>query len=117
MPANTYGQYFDLDFLAGICLLGFRGTAARAFMTSLEGFLTRRFCFGFACGFVLPPAGTFFFGVRFLTLSFLALDCAFFRDFTVAFIPAWAIDTAFWKSSKRFFIAMPPSCQRRIAFR
>ena len=108
----TYGQYFDLDFLAGLCVLGLRGTAARAFMTSLEGLRFR-----FAVGFVRPPAGTFFFGVRFLTVRFLALDCAFFRDFTVALIPAWAINTAFWKSSRRFFIAMPPSCQIRRAVR
>ena len=43
VSANTYGQYFDLDLGAGFCLLGFRGTAARALMTRLEGFLTRRF--------------------------------------------------------------------------
>lgn len=49
MPANTYGQYFDLDFLVGFCLLGFRGTAARAFMTRLEGFRFR-----FAFGFLMP---------------------------------------------------------------
>ena len=89
MPANTYGQYFDLDLLAGFCLLGFRGTAARALMTSLEGLRFR-----FAVGSVLPPAGTFFFGVRFLTVRFVALDGAFFRDFMVALIPAWAIDRA-----------------------
>lgn len=76
MRRNTYGQYFDLDFLAGFCLLGFRGTAARALMTSLEGVRFR-----FAVGFVLPPAGTFFFGVRFLTVRLLALDSAFLRDF------------------------------------
>jgi hypothetical protein len=56
VPGNTYGQYLDLDFLAGFCLLGFRGTTARDSMTSLEGFLTRRFCFRFACGFVMPPS-------------------------------------------------------------
>ena len=56
MPASTYGQYLDLDFLAGFCLLGFRGTASRDTMTSLEGFLTRRFFLGFACGFVMPPS-------------------------------------------------------------
>ena len=55
MPANTYGQYLDFDFLAGFCLLGFRGTVARAFMTRLEGFLTRCFCFRFALGFVISP--------------------------------------------------------------
>ena len=93
-------------------MLGFRGTAARAFMTRLEGARFR-----FAVDFVLPPAGTFFFGVRFLTVRFLALDCAFFRDSIVPLIPAWAIDRAFWKLSKIFFIAMPPSCQSRIAFR
>ena len=116
-PANTYGQYFDLDFPAGFCLLGFRGTTSLDTMTSLEGFLTRRFCFRFTVGFVLPPAGTFFFGVRFLTVRFVALDCAFFRDFIVPFIPAWAIDRAFWRLSRRFFIAMPLSCQSRKAFR
>lgn len=85
-------------------------------MTSLEGFLICRFCFGFACGFVLPPAGTFFFGVCLPTLPFLALDGNFFRDSNVPFTPAWAIDTALLKSSRRFFIAMLPSCQMRIAF-
>ena len=55
MPENTYGQYFDLDFLAGFCLLGFRGTAARALITRSVGFLTRRFGFGFALGFVISP--------------------------------------------------------------
>ena len=94
VPANTYGQYFDLDFLDGFCSLGFRGTAARALMTRLEGFLTRCFCFRFAVGFVLPPAGTVFFGVRFLTVRFLDLDGTCFRDFIVTFIPAWAIDRA-----------------------
>jgi hypothetical protein len=43
-----------LDFLAGFCLLGFRGTTARATMTRLLGFLTRRFCFRFAFGFAMP---------------------------------------------------------------
>jgi uncharacterized membrane protein YjgN (DUF898 family) len=51
VPANTYGQYFDLDFLAGFCWLGFRGTAARAFMTRLEGLRFR-----FASGFLMPPS-------------------------------------------------------------
>ena len=39
-------QYFDLDFLAGFCVLGFRGTAARALMTrSGEIMLSLRFWF------------------------------------------------------------------------
>ena len=83
------GRSRYLDFLGGFCLAGFRGTVARAFMTSLEGLRFRS-----AVGSVLPPAGTFFFGVRFLTVRFLALDGAFFRDFIVALIPAWAIDRA-----------------------
>ncbi len=68
-------------------MAGFRGTTARAFMTSLEGLRSR-----FPVGSVPPPAGTFFFGVRFLTVRFLGLDV--FRDFIVALIPAWAIDRA-----------------------
>jgi len=109
---NTYGQYFDLDFLAGFCLLGFRGTASRDTMTSVEGVRFR-----FAVGFFLPSAGTFFFGVRFLTVRFLALDGAFFRDSIVPLVPAWAIERAFWSLFRRFFIAMPPSCQSHRALR
>ena len=54
-PASSNGRFVYLDFLAGFCLLGFRGTVARAFMTRLEGFLTRCFCFRFALGFVISP--------------------------------------------------------------
>ena len=50
MPANTYGQYLDLDFLAGFCSLGFRGTTALALMAGLDGFLPGSFCFGLAFG-------------------------------------------------------------------
>jgi hypothetical protein len=50
VPANTYGQYLDLDFLAGFCSLGFRGTTARALMAGLDGFLPGSFCFGLAFG-------------------------------------------------------------------
>ena len=49
-PATFYGRSLYVDFLAGFCLLGFRGTTSRDTMTSLEGFLTRRFCFRFAFG-------------------------------------------------------------------
>ena len=76
-------------------------------MTRLVGVLAGRFCVRFAVGFVMPPACTFFLGVRFLAVRFLAGDCVFFRDFNVPFIPAFAIDSAFWKSSRRFFIAIP----------
>ena len=41
-------------------------------MTSFEGFLARRFCSRFGFGCVLPPAVTFFFGLRVLTGRFLA---------------------------------------------
>jgi hypothetical protein len=73
-------------------------------MTSLEGFLTRRFCFGF----IMLSSRTFFFGMRILTVCFLGLDGVFFRDSNVPFMPAWAIDTALWTSSSRFFIPMAP---------
>ena len=76
-------------------------------MTSLEGFLTRCFCFRFTVGFVLPTAGTFFFGVRFLVVRLLAFTRVFLKDANVPFMPAWAIDKAFWKSSRIFFMAMP----------
>jgi hypothetical protein len=49
--ADTYGQYFDLDFLVGFGLLSFRETTARALMTRLEVF---RFRFDF--GFVMPAS-------------------------------------------------------------
>ena len=71
-PRPFRGRSLYVDVLAGFCLLGFRGTAARAFMTRLGGFLTRCFCFRFAFGFVMPPSCTVFLGVRFLTVSFLA---------------------------------------------
>ena len=71
------------------------------------GFLPGSFCLGLFFGFVVPPSCTFFLGVRFLAVSFLALECVFFRDFKVPFMPAWAIDKAFLKSSMMFFIAMP----------
>lgn len=78
-------------------------------MTSFEGFLARRFCSRFGFDWVLPPAGTFFFGVLVLTVSFLACDGVFFRDSNVPFMPAWAIDTALWTSSMRFLIPIGPS--------
>jgi len=73
-------------------------------MTSFEGFLARRLCSRFGFGWVLPPAGTFFFGVRVRTVRFVACDGVFFRDSNVPFMPAWAIDTALWTSSMRFLI-------------
>ncbi len=76
-------------------------------MTSLEGFLTRLFCSDFGAGFILRLAGTFFFGVRIFTVRFLALTGVFLKDSNVPFMPAWAIDTAFWTSSMRLFIPIP----------
>ena len=93
--------YLDLGFLAD---LGFLGMTARDSMTSLEGFLTRLFCSDFGAGFILRLAGTFFFGVRILTVRVLALNGVFFKDSNVPFMPAWAIDTTFWTSSMRFFM-------------
>lgn len=54
-PVSSYGRSI-LDFLAGFCLLGFRGTTARDSITRLEGFLTRRFCFRFAFDFLMLPS-------------------------------------------------------------
>ena len=63
MPVNAYGQYLDLDFLAGFCSLGFRGTTARALMAGLDGFLPGSFCFGLAFGsdmfHMIPEPPTF----------------------------------------------------------
>ena len=78
-------------------------------MTSVEGFRARRFCSRFGVGFVLPPAWTFFFGVRVRTVRFLVCDGVFFRNSNVPFMPAWAIDTALWTSSMRFLIPIVPS--------
>jgi hypothetical protein len=63
-PGMAYGQYFDLDFLAGCCVLGFRGTTARALMTSSVDVLAGSFCLRVAAGFVLPLAGPVFFSAR-----------------------------------------------------
>ncbi len=76
-------------------------------MTSLDGFLPGSFCFGRALGVVMPFLATCFLGARFRAVSLLALDYAFIKDFNVAFMPAWAIDTAFCKSSRIFFAAIP----------
>lgn len=48
IPAHVPGGegrplYLDVDFVADLCLLGFRVTTARDSITSLEGFLTRFF--------------------------------------------------------------------------
>ena len=99
--------YSDLGFLADLCLLGFLGITARDSMTSLEGFLARLFCSDFGAGFILRLAGTFFLGVRIFTVRFLALNGVFLKDSNVSFMPAWAIDTAFWTSSMRLFIRIP----------
>lgn len=104
-PQNTQGQYFDFDFLADFCLLGFRGTAARALMTRLEGF-----CFRFVFGFSVALLCAFFLEVLLFAVRFLAFDRAFFRDFNVPCMPAWATERAFLTSSRRFLIAMSPSC-------
>lgn len=86
-------------------MLDFRGTTARAFMTRLEGFLAGRFGSRFAFGFGVVPCN-FFVGVVFRAVRFLTFDRAFFRDFNVPFMPAWAIDKAFLTLSRRFFMAM-----------
>ena len=77
-------------------------------MTSLEGFLTRLFCSDVGAGFILRLTGTFFFGVRILTVRFLALYGVFFKDSNVPFMPAWAIDTAFDPSVRLHQQAISP---------
>ena len=73
-------------------------TTERAKRFGSVGFLLDDFFFGRAIGFVL--------GVRFLAVRFLAIGRDFIRDFSVPFMPAWAIDKAFWKSSRIFLTAM-----------
>lgn len=95
-----------LRLLGRLLLAGLSWHRGTSLNDEIGGFLTRCFCFRFTVCFVLPPAGTFFFGVRFLTVRFLASDCEFFRDFIVPCMPAWAIDNAFWNSVRMVFIAM-----------
>jgi hypothetical protein len=112
-PVEGRPLYLDLDLLADLCLLGFRGTTARDSITSLEGFMARLFCFGFAGGFVVLTSRMFFSEVGNLTVRFLALVGVFFRDSNVPFMPACAIDTALLTSSMRFLI--PIAHHARIA--
>ena len=56
---HFYGQYFDLDFLAGFSLLGFGGTTSGDTTTSLVGFIPGSFCFCFAVGFITPSIKPF----------------------------------------------------------
>ena len=85
MPANTHGQYFDLDFVAGLCLLSLRGSTA--------GAAERGSCFlasvlPLALGFLATLEEATFLGVGFLAVRVLAFDCAFFKDFNVPLMPA-----------------------------
>jgi hypothetical protein len=99
---GSSGRSVYLDFLAGFCLLDFRGTTALATNPRASALVLR-----LAFGFLLITEEATFLGVRILAVSFLALDCASIRDFNVPFMPAWAIDNAFCKSSRIFFTAMP----------
>lgn len=72
-------------------------TTERASCIGSEGFLPDSRFLGFPFGLL----------VCFLAVNFLALDCAFLRDFNVPRMPAWVINKAFWKSSRIFFMAMP----------
>ena len=85
MPANTHGQYFDLDFLAGFCLLGLRGSSARAAERESRALAS---VLPLALGFLAIPEEATFFGVGFLAVRVLAFDCAFFKDFNVPLMPA-----------------------------
>lgn len=60
----------------------------------------------FGCGVGFGILRFVFFGVRFFVVRFLGFTRAFLKDSNVPFIPAWAIDSAFWKSSRIFFTAM-----------
>ena len=62
------------------------------------GFFGGNFFLGRAFGFVLV--------VRFIVVRFLAFACAFLKELNVPFIPAWAMNKAFWKSSMIFFMAI-----------
>ena len=85
MPANTHGQYFDLDFLAGFCLLGLCGSTAGAAECGSR-FLASVLPLAF--GFLATPEEATFFGVGFLVVRVLLFDGAFFKDFNVPSMPA-----------------------------
>jgi hypothetical protein len=76
---------------------------------ALDGFRTRRASVSglpLVLGTLSPKEGDIFLAVDFLAVRFLALGGDSVRDFNVALMPAWAIDKAFFKSTKRFFLAM-----------
>ena len=85
MPANTHGQYFDLDFLRGFCLLGLGGSKAGAAERGSRFLVS---VLPLALGFLATPEEATFFGVGFLVVRVLLFDGAFFKDFTVPLMPA-----------------------------
>ena len=85
MPANTHGQYFDLDFLAGFCLLGLGGSTAGV---AERGSRFLASVLPFVVGFLATPEEATFFGVSFLVVRVLPFDCPFFKDFNVPLMPA-----------------------------
>lgn len=87
MPTNIHGQYFDLDFVAGLCLLSLRGSTAEVAERGSRA-LARVLPLALVFVFVAIPEEVTFFGVGFLVVRFLVFDCAFFKDFNVPLIPA-----------------------------
>ncbi len=59
-----------------------------------------------ALDILLAKEDAIFLGVDFLGVGFLVLRRDSVRDFSVALMPAWAINKAFFKSTKSFFLAM-----------
>lgn len=85
MPANIHGQYFDLDFVAGLCLLSLRGSTAGV---AERGSRALARVLPLALDFLEIPEEVTFFGLGFLVVRFLVFDCAFFKDFNVPLMPA-----------------------------
>jgi len=76
VPANTHGQYFDLDFLRGFCLLGLGGSKAGAAERGSRFLVS---VLPLALGFLATPEEATFFGVGFLVVRVLLLTVPFSR--------------------------------------
>jgi len=85
VPANSYGQYLDLDLVAGFCLLGFCGSTVGSAERGSR-FLAN--VLPLALGFLATREVATFFGVAFLVVRVLPFDCTFFKDSNVPFMPA-----------------------------
>ena len=85
MPANTHGQYLDLDFLAEFCLLGLCGSTAGA---AERGSRFLASALPLALGFLATPEEATFFGVGFLVVRVLPFDFPFFKELNVPLMPA-----------------------------